>query len=546
MKVNVTSHILAREPEKGGADACLWRVDGETVIAALADGAGAAQAGAEASKRIVESIVSNYSARPREWSPQRALHEFARAINETLYRESMSRFDSPELVSTLCVTVLEGDRLYGMNLGDSRVYLGRAGSLQQLSKDHVDAEYGHILCRAVGLRPDVEPHCFETDILDGDIAILCSDGVSNVLPADQLADQARSRVSARALVQHARELAKEEQLDDMSAVVIDVAKAGKLRATRSLPLEIPESPKRGDVVDGYQLIRSLAGNDRVWLAHKDDRRWTLKFAPIEARDDEDILARFVKEAWNASRAAEAAPDCFVSASTPERATARYYVQEFLDAPSLKRMLQSRALSVEEAVALGAMLCTGGSRLLGLNLVHGDVKPDNILVESQYDHLQFKLIDLGSAAGVFSVTTRAGTASYLAPERFHGAPISERTEVFAIGVTLFEALTRKFPYGEIERFQTPTFHEARRPSALNPNVPPWLDHVILRALSVDPDRRYQHYTELAFDLSNPDRVEPFFRKDAPLLERDPLTFYRTGFWILLLITLALLFRLLSAH
>ena len=55
---------------------------------------------------------------------------------------------------------------------------------------------------------------------------------------------------------------------------------------------------------------------------------------------------------------------------------------------------------------------------------------------------------------FSVTSRAGTASYLAPERFQEAPISERTEIFAIGVTLFEALTQAFPFGEIERFQTP--------------------------------------------------------------------------------------------
>jgi serine/threonine protein phosphatase PrpC len=524
----------------------LWRVDGETVIAVLADGVGASQVGAEAAKRIVESIVSNYSARPREWSPQRALAEFARTINETLYRESLARFESTELVSTLSVTVLEGDRLYGLNVGDSRVYLSRSGSVRQLSMDHVDEMHRHVLRRAIGLAPEVEPHCFETDILDGDLAILCSDGVSNVLPADQIAQQARSRVSARALVQHARECAKEEQLDDMSAVVIDVAKAGKLRATRSLPLEIPEAPKRGDVVDGYQLIRSLAGNDRVWLAFKDDRRWTLKFAPVEARDDEEALARFVKEAWNACRAAEAAPTLFVSAHTPEHATARYYVQEFIEAPSLKGMLKSRALSVDETVKLGESLCTGGSRLLGLNLVHGDIKPENILVESQYDHLQFKLIDLGSAAEVFSVTNRAGTASYLAPERFHGAPISERTEIFAIGVTLFEALTRKFPYGEIERFQTPVFHEAKKPSALNPNVPEWLDHVLLRALSVDPVLRYQHFTELAFDLTHPDRVEPFFRKDAPLLERNPLGFYRTGFWVQLVITIYLTFRLLSAN
>jgi serine/threonine protein phosphatase PrpC len=545
MKVNITSHNLPRGGSKSG-DACMWRVNGETVIAALADGVGGARAGVEASHRIVETLVENYAARPRAWTPQRALNEFARAINEALYRESLARFDSPELVSTLSVAVLEGDRLYGLNVGDSRVYLSRGGRLEQLSRDHVDPDQCHVLRRAIGLGVELEPHCFETDIADGDLAVLCSDGVSNVIPSAEFAGQLLRRVSARVLVQHARERADERQLDDMSAVVIDVAKAGRLRAVQSLPLPIPESPKKGDTIDGYELVRPFAGNDRVWLAGKDDRLWTLKFAPLEARDDEDILARFIKEAWNAGRAAEAAPESFVAAFTPERATARYYVQEFIDAPSLKGVLKARALGPDEAVALGKMLCSASEKLLGLDLVHGDLKPENVLVISDYARLRFKLIDLGSAAALFSVTSRAGTASYLAPERFHGAPNSERTEIFAIGVTLYEALTRRFPFGEIERFQTPVFHAPKPPGTLNTSIPSWLDQVILRAMSIEPERRYQHFSELAFDLEHPDRVEPFFQKGAPLLERNPLAFYRAGFFLLLAACLYLLVRLVSSH
>ena len=545
MKVNVTSHNLPRSGGKSG-DACMWRVNGETLIAVLADGVGGARAGAEASQRIVESIVVNYTARPRAWTPQRALSEFARTINETLYRESLARFDSAELLSTLSVAVLEGDRLYGLNVGDSRVYLSRNGKLEQLSRDHVDPDQCHVLRRAIGLGAEVEPHCFETDIADGDLAVLCSDGVSNVIPSGEFAEQLLHRASARVLVQHARERATAQQLDDMSAVVIDVAEAGRLRAVKSLPLHIPEAPKKGDTIDGYELVRPFAGNDRVWLANKDARLWTLKLAPLEARDDEDILARFIREAWNAQRAAEAAPEQFVAAFTPERATARYYVQEFIEAPSLKGVLKARSLGPDEAVALGKSLCSASECLLGLDLVHGDLKPENVLVISDYARLRFKLIDLGSAAEVFSVTSRAGTASYLAPERFHGAPNSERTEIFAIGVTLYEALTRAFPFGEIERFQTPAFHAPKLPSTLNANIPPWLDQVILRAISIEPERRYQHFSELAFDLNHPDRVEPFFRKDAPLLERDPLAFYRTGFWVLLAACLYLLVRLVASH
>lgn len=544
MKVNVTSHNLPRPENCGGADACAWRVNGETVIAALADGAGAARGGAEASRRIVESIVTHYCARPREWSPQRALAEFARSVNETLYRESLVRFDGPELVSTLSVAVIEGDRLFGLNVGDSKVYLSRDGRMLQLSEDHVDPHLCHVLRRAIGLGPTLEPHVFETEIVDGDLAVLCSDGVSNVIPIAELTEQCRRRASARVLVQHARNRAKDDELDDMSAVVIDVAQAGKLQTVQALPLPIPASPKRGDIIDGYVLQRPFAGTDRVWVAEKEERRWTIKFAPNEAREDEEILARFVKEAWNAQRVAEGAPEPFVAAFTPPNATARYYVQEFVEAPSLKSLLRSRTLSVDDAVALGSFLCNAGIVLLQIDLVHGDLKPENVLVVTDYDRLRFKLIDLGSAAEVFSVTSRAGTASYLAPERFQNGPISERTEIFAVGVTLYEALTGKFPFGEIERFQTPVFHEAKRPSALNPNVPPWLDHVILRAISLEPERRYQHFSQMLFELAHPDQVEPFFRKDAPLFERNPLGFYRAGFWVLLAACLFLLIQLFS--
>jgi serine/threonine protein kinase len=178
------------------------------------------------------------------------------------------------------------------------------------------------------------------------------------------------------------------------------------------------------------------------------------------------------------------------------------------------------------------------------LVHGDIKPENILVISDYDRLRFKLIDFGSSTEIFSVTSRAGTASYLAPERFHQAPISERTEIFSVGVTLYLALTGAYPYGEIERFQTPVFHSAKAPERLNPNIPPWLDSLVLRASAVDPECRYQHYSEVAFDLANPGKVEPFHQSRTAGLGGDPLRFYKAGFFILLAVTACLLAWILT--
>ncbi|MDB6065714.1 MAG: serine/threonine protein phosphatase [Pedosphaera sp.] len=544
MKVRMTSFGLPHHDGCESHDAFEVKSWDETVIAVLADGAGSSVNAREAAQRAVRSFVNHYQTRPRTWTPQKALSEFTRVINRTLHQDSISRFGAPELVTTLSVAVIEGDRLYGLNVGDSRVYLVHDGAVTQLSRDHVAERTGmpHVLDRALGLEADIEPHSFEHDLKDGDLAMLCSDGIFNSLKPEELADTLRRRSSARVIVASAREQATPETRDDASAIVLDVETTGKLAAVKESPLRIPGKLKAGDVVDGFTLIRSFQHSDRTWLATREGSRFVLKFAPIEARENEDILNLFIKESWNAERLNEG--NFFPRSFIPGNATARFYAMEFIEAPSLKSFLRSRRLAVDEAIALGKYLLDAEQYLLRFDLVHGDIKPENILVVQGYDRIQFKLIDFGSVTEIFSVTSRAGTASYLAPERFHEAPISERTELFAVGVTLYEALTHALPHGEIERFQTPRFHNPKHPGKLNANLPSWLESVVLRSLSLQVRSRYQHYSEMLFDLSNPERVVPLHSRNEPLLARDPLLFYKTGFFILLAAALALLIILLK--
>lgn len=541
MEVTLTSYGIPRVETACSQDCFEVRSWGETILAVVADGAGGAREGREAATRIVESLVRNYAARPRTWSPLKALVEFTKLVNHTLYQESLVRHGSPEMVSTVAAMVIEGDRLYGLNAGDSRVYVARGGELTRLSRDHVEPEesMSHVLTRAIGLAPEVEPECFEMDLQDGDVALLCSDGLSRVFDDDELGKKLAVRSSARVIIGSAKEKAGPSVPDDMSAVVVDIATTGKLRAVSELPLEIPASLNKGDVIDGFTLVRPFQHSDRVWLATRGTQRYTLKFAPVEAKDNDFVLNQFVKEAWNATRVHA---EFFVEAFLPENAATRCYAMEFVEAPSLKMLLKSRRLAVDEAVALGKFLLGASQHLLRLDLVHGDIKPENILVLSGYDKIGFKLVDFGSATEVFSITSRAGTASYLAPERFHEAPISERTEVYAIGVTLFQSLTGAFPYGEIERFQTPVFGKPKLPSRLNANIPHWLDSVILRAISTDAETRYKNYSELLFDLQHPEKVEPYHPKVNSL--RKTALFYKAGFFVLLAAVILLLLKLLA--
>ena len=543
MKVRPSTYGLAYEEGTPSSDAFAVEAWDETVAAVLCDGAGSGEAAREAAHRAVHSLIENYRLRPRSWSPQRTLQECTHLLNRTLYQESMARFDRPEMITTLAAAIIEGDRLYGLNVGDSKVCLARGGELQVLSKDHVDDRQSHVLTRALGMSDALETHVFDLDLQDGDVALLCSDGVANQLSAEVMAAALAERHSARGIVKSARDLATPESMDDMSAIVLDISETGKLRAMSERPLPILPKLRKGDVVDGFELLRPFAGTDRVWLAEKEGARVVVKFAPLEAIESEAHLNAFARETWNAIRLTD---DCFVRAYEPGGQTARYYVMEFVDAPSLQHVLSVRLLSIDSAVALGRMLAGAGQALLRKDLIHGDIKPENILCVGDYASLTYKLVDLGSSAEVFSVTSRAGTASYLAPERFSGGPVSECTEIFAMGATLYQALTGVLPYGQIERFQTPSFRPARRPLALNPNIPPWLNSIILRAIAIQPTRRYQHYSELAYDLEHPEQVQPFFDEYAPLLLRSPLAFYKTGFFLLLALVLWLLMKLLTVR
>jgi len=451
------------------------------------------------------------------------------------------------MLTTLSVLALDGNRAYGFNLGDSPVYHFRGGKLIRLSQRHAIAEPGleHVLTRAIGLADEIDPFFFETELSDGDLLCICSDGVSGALSEEQLAQLFARRPSARTLVgaAHDRAIEYPELCDDASAIVIEVLESDWRSESQRRPVEVIKALAVGQEIDGYTLRRPLQDGGRVWLAENrsDQSRKVLKFPTLEARDEEARRDAFVKEAWLASRIDS--PE-FVRTTIPPTGSLRYYEMDYVEAPTLRSLLEAGALKVEEAVALAQFLLRTGQFLLSRDLAHGDLKPENILVLRGADGTaSFKLIDLGCVAELFSVTSRAGTSSYLAPERFREAPIAERTEIFSIGVILYESLSKTYPYGEIERFQTPRFETTPRDlTQINSAVPPWLNAMIQRALTPDPARRYQNFSEMTYELAHPELVLAFHRKDAPWVERNPVLFYKSLSLILGAICLFLIFEL----
>ena len=532
--IETSSLTLAKGTQPTGDDYYAVKVMENITVAVVCDGVGSSEHGAEAAKRTAQFLVQSLKNRPRSWSMEKSIRHFIESINRILYRESIEQYERPEMVTTLALAVIEGDRLYGANVGDSRIYLLRDGTLAQLSSDHAMDEEGmeNVLTAAIGLDEHIEPFFFENNLLAGDRILLCSDGLYNELSDDELIKG--MGVSASHLVKAASKKHRDDLPDDTTAVLLEIKEVDPRLQLKKSDLIIRETYKEGDTIDGYRLIEPLVQNRRTWLCEKKGVRYVIKFAPYEAADDEVILDLFVKEVWSAKRLKAG---FFAKAVIPKKRTHRYYVMNYIEGVSLKEYIAKKPLSVDLGVELARFLLKMSQYLMRYNLVHGDIKPENIIVTKRKEKTVFKMVDFGSITEAYGVVTRAGTPSYLAPERFKQAPITEQTEIFAIGVTLYEALTRKYPYGEIEPFQTPSFDKSpKRPSKLNAKIPPWLESIVLHAVESDADKRYRNYSEMLYELEHPEKVRPYFDKRSSFFERHEKAVYKAGFAIMFILNI----------
>jgi len=534
--IKTSGFSLAKGKELKGDDYFDVKVIGNLTIAIVCDGVGSADEGAEAARRVTKHLMSNFKNRPTSWSIEKSIKTFTKSINSILYEESMVNYERPELVTTLAIVIIEGNRLYGTNVGDSRIYLQRQDILSQLSHDHVLEEKGYdgVLTQAIGIEKEVSPYYFENIINKKDKILLCSDGLYTVIEDKQLSEGIG--YGAHFVIKQASKLMEDNLPDDTTAVIIDVLGIDQVDKLKQQKLIIPEKLEVDMVIDGYKLKKSLIQNMRTWLCSNKGKNYVLKFAPIEAIDDPNILDLYVKEAWNSKRLKAG---FFPKAVIPKNRTHRYYVMQVVDGVDLKTHLKKRHLSVDDTINLAKMLLKMSQFLLKFDLVHGDIKPENIMISERDGKHVFKVIDFGSMTELYSINSTAGTPSYLAPERFTGSSINESSEIFSIGVTLYEALTQKFPYGEIEPFQQPTFKTAVSTTKLNKNIPDWLNSIIFRSIEANNEKRYKNYSEMLFEINNPSKVKPYFDSTKALIERNPELFYKIGFIIEFVVILALL-------
>src|SRR5256884_5227455 len=261
------------------------------------------------------------------------------------------------------------------------------------------------------------------------------------------------------------------------------------------------------VFDGrYRIIRKLGagGMANVYLAEDQElgRRVAIKILNDRHAADDSFVERFRREAKNAAGLSH--PN-IVSVYDRGTAEGTYYIaMEFLDGRSLKELIVGRGPApIKTAVEYTRQVLAAIGFAHKHGIVHRDIKPHNVLVGPEG---RLKVTDFGIARSGASEMTEVGsiigTAQYLSPEQARGAPVDPTSDVYSVGVVLYELLTGQVPFTGDTPLEIAMKHLSeppKPPSELRPDVPHDLDMVVLRALAKDPADRYETAEEMDADL-----------------------------------------------
>jgi eukaryotic-like serine/threonine-protein kinase len=254
----------------------------------------------------------------------------------------------------------------------------------------------------------------------------------------------------------------------------------------------------------YRILRKLGagGMANVYLAEDEDlgRRVAIKILNERYANDELFIERFRREAKSAAGLSH--PN-IVSIYDRGQAEDTYYIaMEVIEGRSLKELILTRGpLPIGHAIAYTLEMLEALRFAHRHGIIHRDVKPHNILIGER-----LKVTDFGIARAGASQMTEAGsimgTAQYLSPEQARGAPVTASSDLYSVGIVLYEMLTGKVPFTGDSAIEIAMKHlneSPKPPSHIRPELSPELDHVVLRALAKAPEDRYQTAEEFAEDL-----------------------------------------------
>lgn len=531
----------------------------QDMVAVIADGLGGGPGGRLAAETSVRGFIDAYYSLPETLGIDRLAGRALAAMNRWVYSQGRQDPGLQKMATTLSALILCGRSAHIVHVGDTRIYRLREHRLQRLTRDHVHThpDLKHVLFRAVGLEAEVRADYAVHALRQHDRFLLCSDGVHGTLSDEQIHSILEERAAPEDGVQRLIESALQDgSQDNVTALIVDVidipsADRANLETTAA-SLPIRDLPETGHVVDGFRLAEIISNGRYSRLFRAEDtlekREVILKFAHPRITTEENYRRAFVREAWVAAQVRNPWVTEVIELP-PGRQTCLYSVMPFYSGENLEhRLLRGPPVKLEEGVEIGIKLAKAVYALNRMRIIHRDIKPENVILtlDEKNHELGLKLLDLGVALlpkmDVIPGEEIPGTPSYMAPELFDGGHGDERTDLFALGVTLYRLFSAgHYPYGEIEAFSRPRFARRTPLSRYRPDLPAWLDAVLARATAVEARERFGDTMELSFELENSfvHGARSILRKTS-WYERNPVRFWQIVSVLLVLALIAALF------
>lgn len=267
----------------------------------------------------------------------------------------------------------------------------------------------------------------------------------------------------------------------------------------------------------YKILEMIGGGGmaNVYLAHDMilDRDVAVKMLRLDFVNDEEFIRRFHREAQSATSLAH--PNIVSIYDVGEEDSIYYIVMEYVDGQTLKQYIQQNSpVRIEEALEILKQLTSAISHAHQNHIIHRDIKPHNILVDR---HGNVKITDFGiamalSATSITQTNSVLGSVHYLSPEQARGGMANKKSDIYSLGIVMFELLTGRLPFSGESAVSIALKHlQSETPSLRrwNPSIPQSVENIVLKATAKDPFHRYDSVDEMEDDLRtalDPERLD----------------------------------------
>ena len=531
------------------------------IAAVIADGMSGSDAGQLASHCCVTSFLSDYYSTPDSWTVKNAGQKILSATNSWLYSQGHRRFESTKgMVSTLSILLCKSTTGYIFHIGDSRIYRLRKGNLELLTRDHriqVSAEKNY-LNRAMGIEPRLEVDYKSFPLEQGDLFIMTTDGVHYFIDEKSFKNIVRETSDLNQCAQDLAQLARNNKSDDnltcqlVSIDELPLAKEDEI-IRRHANLPFPPILDVGMVLDGYRIEEEIHASKRTQIYRafdtKTETQVILKTPSVLYEDDTHYIEHFLHEEWAGKRIQN---DFVLKVLGSDRKkSCIYYVTEYLEGRTLRDWMDSHPKPyIREVRIIVKQIAKGLRAFHRMEMLHQDLKPENIMFD---DAGKVKIIDFGSVkiAGIAEISPLEqgeenvlGTLNYTAPEYHLGQRGTVQSDFFSLGVITYEMINKALPFGGDmpEKPNKINLSKLKYVPSFNKNtmVPLWIDGALKKATSIVPQARYEALSEFIFDISTPNSEFLKSADSLPIIERNPVLFWKVVSALLLVSNLVLLY------